>query len=137
MMVTPLYAGLLAIWYLVLSLRVSQYRGAAGINLGDGSDATMLRRIRAHANFAEYVPLILLMIGYLEVSHFSIYVLHALGASLLLARLLHGIAFSFTQKWGPGRTFGAGITFLLLLITGVLCIYQGIQGHLAWYGTHV
>ncbi|MFI4979692.1 MAG: MAPEG family protein [Nevskiales bacterium] len=137
MMVTPLYAGLLALWYLVLSIRVIQYRGSAKIGLGDGGDVSMLRRIRAHANFAEYVPLLLLMIGYLEVSHFSIYVLHALGASLLLARLLHGIAFSFTQKWGPGRTIGAGITFLLLLITGVLCVYQGIQGHLAWYGTHV
>lgn len=137
MMVTPLYAGLLALWYLVLSIRVIQYRGTAKINLGDGGDVGMLRRIRAHANFAEYVPLLLLMIGYLEVSHFSIYVLHVLGASLLVARLLHGIAFSFTQKWGPGRTLGAGITLLLLLITGVLCVYQGIQGHLAWFGTHV
>lgn len=137
MMVTPLYAGLLALWYLVLSIRVIQYRGAARINLGDGGDVGMLRRIRAHANFAEYVPLLLLMIGYLEVSHFSIYLLHVLGASLLVARLLHGIAFSFTQKWAPGRSLGAGITFLLLLIAGVLCVYQGIQGHLAWYGTHV
>ena len=137
MMVTPLYAGLLALWYLVLSIRVIQYRGTAKIGVGDGGDVSMLRRIRAHANFAEYVPLLLLMIGYLEVSHFSIYVLHVLGASLLVARLLHGIAFSFTQKWGPGRTLGAGITLLLLLITGVLCVYQGIQGHLAWFGTHV
>ena len=137
MMVTPLYAGLLALWYLVLSIRVIQYRGTAKIGVGDGGDVGMLRRIRAHANFAEYVPLLLLMIGYLEVSHFSIYVLHVLGASLLVARLLHGIAFSFTQKWGPGRTLGAGITLLLLLITGVLCVYQGIQGHLAWFGTHV
>ncbi|MDB5973490.1 MAG: hypothetical protein JWR07_250 [Nevskia sp.] len=137
MMVTPLYAGLLALWYLVLSIRVVQYRGAAKIGLGDGGNISMLRRIRAHANFAEHVPLILLMIGYLEVSRFSIYILHALGASLLVARLLHGIALSFTQKWLPGRMFGAGITFALLLIAGVLCVYQGIQGHLAWYGTHV
>ena len=137
MMVAPLYAGLLAIWYLVLSIRVIQYRGSAKINLGDGGDVSMLRRIRAHANFGEYVPLLLLMIGYLELSHTSIYVLHALGATLLLARLLHGISLSFTKKWMFGRFWGTLVTFILLLIAAVLCVYQGIQGHLAWYGTHI
>jgi uncharacterized membrane protein YecN with MAPEG domain len=92
-MVTPIYAGLLAIWYFVLSIRVIRYRGAAKINLGDGGDPHMVRLQRAHANFAEYVPLILLMIGCLELSHCSIYILDVLGAALLLARLLHG-AFS-------------------------------------------
>ena len=136
MMVTPLYAGLLAIWYLVLSIRVIQRRGSAKINLGDGGDASMLRLMRAHANFAEYVPLILLMIGFLELSHTSIYILHGLGATLLVARVLHGIALSFTQKWMFGRFWGALLTLVLLLVAAVLCVYQGIQGHLAWYGAH-
>ena len=43
MMVTPLYAGLLAIWYLVLCVRIIQYRGAAKISLGDGGNPHMLR----------------------------------------------------------------------------------------------
>ena len=137
MMVTPLYAGLLAICYLVLSIRVIQRRGSAQINLGDGGDPTMLRLMRAHANFGEYVPLILLMMGMLELSHTSIYILHAIGATLLLARVLHGIALSFTKKWMPGRFLGALLTLILLLVAAVLCVYQGIQGHLAWYGTRV
>jgi len=134
MMVTPLYAGLLAMWYLVLSIRVIQYRGAAKINLGDGGDPHMLRLQRAHANFSEYVPLILLMIGLLELSHVSIYILHGLGAALLVARLLHGIALSFTEKWMFGRFWGTLLTFILLLLAALLCVYQGVQGHLAWYG---
>jgi uncharacterized membrane protein YecN with MAPEG domain len=136
MMVTPIYAGLLALWYLVLSIRVIQRRGSAKINLGDGGDFTMLRLMRAHANFGEYVPLLLLMMAMLELSHFSIYVLHAIGATLLLARLLHGFALSFTKKWIPGRFLGALLTLVLLLVVGVLCVYQGIQGHMAWFGTH-
>ena len=84
-------------------MRVIRYRGAAQISLGDGGDPHMLRLQRAHANFAEYTPLILLMMGFLEVSHISIYVLHALGVALLLARLLHGVALSFTMH--PERRF--------------------------------
>ncbi|HKN57417.1 MAG TPA: MAPEG family protein, partial [Gemmatimonadaceae bacterium] len=96
MFVTPLYAGLLALWFLVLSWRVIQRRGK-GNWLGDGGDQALLRVIRGHANFAEYVPLALLMMGFLEVSRFSIYALHALGIVLLIARLLHGYALSFTE----------------------------------------
>lgn len=137
MMVTPLYAGLLAIWYLVLSIRVIQHRGSAKINLGDGGDPTMLRLVRAHANFGEYVPLMLLMMGFLELGHTSIYILHGLGATLLAARVLHGIALSFTRKWMFGRFWGTLVTFILLLSAAVLCIRQGIQGYLAWYGASV
>jgi len=129
--VTPLYAGLLALWFLVLSWRVIQRRGK-GIYLGDGGDQALLRVIRGHANFAEYVPLALLMMGFLEVGRFSIYVLHALGIVLLVARLLHGYALSFTEHSSFGRFWGATLTFIVLAIEAVLCIYQGIQGQWIW-----
>jgi len=129
--VTPLYAGLLALWFLVLSARVVRRRHA-GIYLGDGGDPAMLRVIRGHANFAEYVPLALLMMGMLEVTRFSIYVLHALGVVLLASRLLHGYALSFTQHSSFGRFWGAALTFIVLAVEAVLCIYQGIQGQWIW-----
>jgi len=129
--VTPLYAGLLALWFLVLSWRVIQRRGK-GTWLGDGGDQALLRVIRGHANFAEYVPLALLMLGFLEVSRFSIYVLHALGIVLLVARLLHGYALSFTEHFPFGRFWGSTLTFIVLAIEAVFCIYQGIQGQWIW-----
>ena len=85
MTVTPLYAGILALLFFVLSIRVIRMRGT-GISLGDGGNPIMLRRIRGHANFAEYVPLILLMMGFLEVSHFPAYLLHGLGIVLVVSR---------------------------------------------------
>jgi len=126
MIVTPLYAGLLALLYLVLSYRVTQARGH-GVSLGDGGDPVLLRRIRGHGNFAEYVPLILLMIGLLELGHFPAYVLHILGLTLLIARLLHGYALSFTEFFKFGRYWGTALTFLLLLVCGVLCLYQAFR----------
>jgi uncharacterized protein len=129
--VTPLYAGLLALWFLVLSWRVIQRRGK-GTYLGDGGDQALLRVIRGHANFAEYVPLALLMMGFLEVSRYSIYVLHVLGIVLLVARLLHGYALSFTEHFSFGRLWGSTLTFIVLAIEAVLCIYQGILGQWIW-----
>ena len=127
MVVTPLYAGLLALLFLVLSWRVIQFR-QRGISLGDGGDPRMLRLIRGHANFAEYVPLILLMMGFLEVGHTSIYILHALGIVLLVSRLLHGYSLSFTERFRFGRSCGAGLTFAVLGVSGFLCLLQAFRG---------
>src|SRR2546428_8931078 len=129
--VTPLYAGLLALWFLVLSWRVIQRRGK-GTYLGDGGDQGLLRVIRGHANFAEYVPLALLMMGFLEVSRFSIYALHALGIVLLIARLLHGYALSFTEHSSFGGFRGRSLTFLVLAISGLLSISHGTPGRRRW-----
>ena len=130
MIVTPIYAGLLALVFLVLSYRITQMR-RLGISLGDGGNPILLRRIRAHGNFAEYVPLILLMIGILELSHFPAYLLHTLGLALLVARLLHGYAMAFTESFKFGRFWGTVLTFALLLVCGGLCIYQGVRPY--WY----
>ena len=127
MIITPFYAGLLALWFFVLSARVMQGR-QGGIALGDGGDPRMLRVIRGHANFAEYAPLILLMMAMLELGRTSIYVLHALGVTLLVARLLHGYALSFTARFKFGRFVGAGLTMVVLLACAVLCALQGIRG---------
>ena len=129
MIVTPLYAGILAILFFVLSIRVVAMRGT-GIGLGDGGNPEMLRRIRGHANFAEYVPLILLMMAFLELSRFSTYLLHGLGVALVISRVLHGYALSFTEKSRFGRFYGTVLTFTLLNVCGGLCLYQGLQAML-------
>lgn len=128
MSVTPLYAGLLSILFFILSYRVIQLRRMpGGASLGDGGNTMLARRIRAHGNFAEYVPLILLMLGLLELSHVSGYLLHGLGLTLLIARLLHGYSLSFSQSFRFGRFWGTVLTFLVLVVSGVLCIYQAFQ----------
>src|SRR5205085_3507967 len=82
-----LYAALLAVIFVALSVRTLLLRRRLGIAIGDGDDARMLRAMRAHANFAEYVPLSLLLFFFAEVAGASALLLHALGASLLAGRL--------------------------------------------------
>jgi uncharacterized membrane protein YecN with MAPEG domain len=93
-----------------------------GISLGDGGNPLMLPRIRGHGNFAEYVPLILLMMGFLELSHYPAYLLHGIGIVLVIGRLLHGYALSFTEKFFLGRFLGTVLTFTALNVGA-----QGLQ----------
>ena len=125
MTITLLYAGLLSLWLLVLSGRVIAIR-SQGISLGDGGNPVLLRRIRAHGNFAEYVPMILVMIGFLELSQLSSVLIHIMGETLLVARLLHGYALSFSESFKFGRFWGTALTFLLLAVCGLLCVYQAL-----------
>jgi hypothetical protein len=130
--VTPLYAGILTLWFVLLSVRVVNLR-SRGILFGDNGDVSVVRVIRAQANFAEYVPLALLLMGFLEVSRYSIYLLHALGLTLLVGRLLHGCALSFGWNMRGGRIAGAALTFIVLLIEALLCVYQGFLGQSLWF----
>lgn len=135
MVVTPLYAAILAIWFVVLSLRVIQRRRTAKVSLGDGGDVLLQRAIRGQANFAEYVPLALLLLVVIELSRFSIYLVHALGIALTIARLLHGYAMGFRSEFRFGRFWGAMMTFAILIIEALLCLYQAYRGHLVWFAT--
>lgn len=135
MVVTPLYAAVLVLLFLILSLRVVQRRKSAKVSLGDGGNTLLTRAIRGHANFAEYVPLALLLLAILELSRFSIYLLHAIGIALVIARLLHGYALAFQEDFRFGRYVGAMLTFAVLIVEAVLCLYQAYRGHIVWFST--
>jgi uncharacterized membrane protein YecN with MAPEG domain len=135
MVVTPLYAAVLVLWFLLLSLRVVQNRKLAKVSLGDGGNTLLQRAIRGHANFAEYVPLALLLLAILELSRFSIYLLHAIGIALVIARLLHGYALAYRSEFRFGRYWGAMLTFVVLIVEALLCLYQAYRGHVVWFTT--
>ncbi len=66
MTITPIYAGLLTLLFVALSVRVIGGRRMAGVGLGDGGNRLLLRKTRAHGNFAEYVPFALILMALAE-----------------------------------------------------------------------
>ena len=66
--VTLAAAAAAAIVNLWLSIRVGQVRHQAGVSIGDGGNELLVRRMRAHANFIENAPLVLILIACIELA---------------------------------------------------------------------
>lgn len=124
MRITGLYVALGLLLVLILAIRVVLRRWSARIGIGDGDDKELRKRIRAHGNATEYLPLGLLALLLLDLDGTSPAVLHACGIALLVARVAHAIGLSRTGGTSPERFFGISLTFLTLLAMAVLLLLQ-------------
>lgn len=97
-LVTPVYAALLALVFIALSVRTILVRRRALVAVGHNDNPELLRATRVHANFAEYVPLALLLIYFTEVGGAPLLWVHALGVLLLLGRVLHAFGMSQAKE---------------------------------------
>ncbi len=113
--VVPGYAALLALVFLFLSVRVMQARQAAAVSIGTGGNRPLERRMRVHANFAEYVPLALILLGFLELLGHARWYLHLLCLALLLGRLAHAWGVSQEPDDMRGRGAGVLLTFAVMI----------------------
>jgi hypothetical protein len=122
--VSALYAAILGLLAAVLTVRVILNRVRTGIQVADGGNAALGQAIRAHANFAEQVPLALLLIVLAEAAGTPAGIVHALGAALLLARL--SSAWGLSRSLGPTtpRQAGAGLTVLVVAAASLLLLYR-------------
>lgn len=66
----------------------------------------MLSAIRAHGNFAEYVPLTLLLMALCELAGVGALWLHLGGGLLLVGRILHAIGIQIPRAPNKPRLFG-------------------------------
>jgi len=114
MLVTPVYAAILAALFLSLSVRVIGLRRRLKVAVGDGGSEPLLRAIRAQANFAEYVPFSLLLIALLEARVGPIWLIHALSGFLLVGRTLHAAGISRSPENLIYRVSGMSLTFLAM-----------------------
>ncbi|HEA3198665.1 TPA: MAPEG family protein [Aeromonas veronii] len=119
MTILPVYAALLALLFVLLSIRTIRTRHSRKVALGHGDDPAMLRAMRVHANFAEYVPLALLLIYFVETGNQTPWLIHLLGSALLLGRLCHAFGMSRTPENFRYRVVGMGLTFTVILVSTV------------------
>lgn len=128
MPITALYAALLAFLYIYLSSRVIGRRRQARVEIGAGEDAELLRRMRVHANFAEYAPLALLLLALSESLKAPPLWLHALGVTLVFARTIHAYGLSQTPHILRYRVLGMSLTFGVIGLAALTCfVLGGIQ----------
>lgn len=121
-MVTSLYAGILGLMYVGLSVFTILGRFKHKVAIGDGGNEDMLRRIRLHGNFAEYVPIALILILLTELGNHSAFVVHVLGAVLVFGRIFHALGLYNAAPINKSRQIGMICTFLVIIVASITSI---------------
>jgi uncharacterized membrane protein YecN with MAPEG domain len=120
LLITGTFAALLTLLYVWLAFDVIRLRRLHRVSLGTGEQSELTVAIRTHGNFAEYTPLMLLLMACLELNGWSGYWLWPLGGLFLVGRWLHvrGIrakAGDFQLRVrGMQATFGCLVSLALL-----------------------
>ena len=122
--ITAAYAALLGLLAVLLAVRVIRLRGSLAVEIGDGGKAPMAQAIRAHANFAEHVPMALIVLAFAEALGSPALAVHGLAIVLLVARGLS--AWGLSRSLGPTtpRQAGAGLTVLVVVLSCALILYR-------------
>ena len=81
--------------------------------------------MRAHANFAEYVPIALLLLFFFEQQWKSTILVHIFGTVLVIARLVHAYGITQDKENLRYRVFGVASTFFVIgsLSIGIMLGY--------------
>jgi uncharacterized membrane protein YecN with MAPEG domain len=120
--VTALWTALLALWILLLMLRVVQLRWTRRVGIGDGGDKQLAKAIRVHANAIETMPIALLLMFGHELGGGTPGLLHGCGAALLASRLLHARGLYRTSGASAGRMLGSILWTTVVVVLSTLII---------------
>jgi uncharacterized membrane protein YecN with MAPEG domain len=118
-------AALLNIW---LARRVGQMRLAHKVSIGDGGNEALIARMRAQANFIEYTPFVLILLGLIELAEGSQLWLWIVGVAYILARIAHGFGMDRPRP-DPLRLRTIGILVTALILLG-LALYAIVLPYL-------
>jgi uncharacterized membrane protein YecN with MAPEG domain len=124
--ILPIYASLIALLYVALSVRVVRYRRANKISVGDHGHKALEARMRAQANCGEYAPIGLVLILLVELQGAPAVAIHILGLMLLIGRLMHAIGFSKHPQIMGLRVGGMVLTFSTLVFSSLGLILHSL-----------
>lgn len=120
--ITPKYAALLGFLFILLSVQTFRIRRTNKIAVGDGGNLMLQRIIRVHGNFAEYTPIAIILIGFVELYNYSTPLIHALCLAFLIGRISHACGVSKVKEDLRFRIFGMVMTMGVIFISSLLVL---------------
>jgi uncharacterized membrane protein YecN with MAPEG domain len=125
--IVPFYAAVLGLIFIFLSARVIVARRQFRVRLGSGGNEVLERCIRVQGNFAEYVPITIILLTFLELYGASKWLVHALCIALLLGRCIHAYCVGRIDEDIRQRRAGMALTFGTLFIAAAGVIFYSVQ----------
>lgn len=122
MLVTPMYAAIFGFIFVALSVRTLLLRRRLKVGIGDGEMPILARAVRVHSNYAEYVPLSLILLYFLETQVGTSLWIHILCSALLIGRITHAFGVSQVEENYRYRVIGMALTF-----TVIICASLGLM----------
>jgi len=120
LLVTSIIASTLTIIFVKLSFAVIGLRRKNQIGLGSGGHDDLERAIRAQGNFAEYVPIGVILIACLELNGAPWWLVAIPGITLMIGRLIHAVGIKTPPPDFSRRVLGMRFTFYTLITLVVL-----------------
>ncbi|MEJ0026150.1 MAG: MAPEG family protein [Rhizomicrobium sp.] len=122
------YAAINALIMLVLGMLVTRARMKTRTEIGDSDDPALLGPLRAHANNTETVPMAIILLILLLGLQANIFVIHAVGSTLTLGRLLHGYGLSRNIGASTPRLAGMILTWISTIIAIAVTLWLALAG---------
>src|ERR1700754_4496709 len=119
------FAGVFALFNLWLAYRCVRIRLSGPGGVGDLGIPELQARMRAHANFVEYTPFVLILIALLEYAGGSRAWLQGLGAVYIVGRIVH--AFGIERPKFTMQLIGALVTWAGLLALAVWALWLAVH----------
>jgi uncharacterized protein len=117
------FAAALVLLNLWLGIRCGQVRAREKINHGDGGNVLLQRRMRAHLNFSEYTPTILILFLALELAGTGSLILQVIAIAYVIARICH--ALGMDPDSSKLREIGILVTMLVGVTLAGFAVYTG------------
>ena len=115
LLITSIIAAILTIIFIKLSFAVIGLRRKNKVGLGSGGHEDLERAIRTQANFAEYIPLGVILIACLELNGAPWWLMAIPGVSLIIGRLIHAKGMNTPPPDFSKRVLGMKFTFFTLI----------------------
>jgi len=120
--VTAVFSGVLTLMFIKRSFHVIELRKINKRSLEDGGVDELMRSIRAHGNFSEYVPIGLVMMATLELNGAPWSLVALLGFFLVLGRHFHAKGMLGGDEALEKRVTGMKFTLLGLALLALVNI---------------
>jgi len=124
--ITLTIAAAAAVLHIWLAGRVSAVRNSQKVSIGDGGNEALIRRMRAHANYGENLPIVLILLALLELAGGDPRILWGAAILFVIARILHafGMDRPHPSKLRMFGMMGSILALLILVGYAIFIVYR-------------